>query len=83
MNFTLTGPAKQAILNGEAPWLKDGEMSFNRITIRKGTSPGTLDVIFCRDGVELTYNWVLMPKFEEGETLNLMGINFTQKLEII
>jgi hypothetical protein len=40
-------------------------------------------VIFCCDGVELAYDSVLMPKFEEGETLNLMGINFTQKLEII
>jgi hypothetical protein len=81
MKFKLTGPAKQAILNGEAPWLKDGEMSFNGILIREST-PGILDVIFCRDGVELVYDWVLTPKFEDGETLNILGTTFTQKLEI-
>jgi hypothetical protein len=83
MNFTLTTPAMEAIFNGTAHWLKDSQMSFNSIILRKGTTPDTLDVIFCCDGVELAYDSVLMPKFEEGETLSLMGLNFTQKLEII
>ena len=82
MKFKLTGPAKQAIIAGDTPWFDDGDMLFNGLVIRQG-APGMLDVIFCHNGVELTYDSVVMPKFEEGETLNILGTTFTQKLEIV
>jgi hypothetical protein len=78
--FEFTASAKRDILQGNAPWIKDREASFDGISIFE-VSPGMLHVALCRQGVELAYFPIATPQFEQGQKLCIDGLNLTLKVK--